>query len=92
MMARRRLVSSLYGFAYYEDNHMTYTTSGMVDGKCGHRHTDLREAVLCLFKYRASHPYSDRTVKHGDGSLLNVAETIKVGALEKEQRERNRSR
>ena len=56
----------------------TYTTIGPVRGNCGHAHRSIRTAVACLAAdsagCRRQGGYSDRQVKHSDGTGLSETE------------------
>ena len=57
---------------------MTYTNTGSVCGSCGHQHRTIRTAVECNRKHadgcKSQGGYSDRQVRHSDGSPLTDAE------------------
>ena len=64
-----------------------YTTHGLQDGSCGHRHRTLAEAERCRLERRKCVSLSDRTIQrcYDDGrrELLDVYEVISVTRLHK---------
>jgi hypothetical protein len=64
----------------------TYTTDGSVRGDCGHRHRTLSGAIQCLARDQAGCKsqggYSDRQIRHSDGSPLTEREYDQLCQIE----------
>jgi len=74
------------------DKSKEYEAWGPVRGSCGHHHRSIKDAVKCMLKdrgdIRKAYPsrfptrtYSDRIVRHADGSPLSpdeFAEAIRI--------------
>lgn len=65
---------------------MMYTTIGSVRGECGHQHRSILAAVRCQMRDSAGCAkhggYSDRAVRHADGTRLSESEYYDVTQCE----------
>ena len=67
-----------------------YTTTGLQDGRCKHRHATPIEAQQCVLKRHRRNPMSDRTVKrlyaNGTVRLIDAVEAIEIAKWERKQK------